>query len=307
MTARDTEVLRKLVEDKKFLKERSTQEKVAKDYGQTVLKEMYKPLLAGQESQLKETQRITQKQSEAARQKEIITQQKEAINQQQHQELINEIKRQPLIVPLIKSLNNYPNVVAVIMGEMSEYDLNGVEQGVLRELENIDDRILRTLIEYYVNKPDLLTEAIAEDSPENSDDDKYGEILYAHAQTATVKDIEEMSRTDMEALKKYLIEHPNIKLDGRVNPWKKFNNACRGFTSSIHSLRELDKKQSSGKGIKFLSSNPTELLNKLNLLIAEKDAGNTNVLSEASAIVDELRRSGMLTIPQIKKIYNFIR
>lgn len=306
MTARDTEVLRKLVEGRTFLKERSTQEKIAKDYGQTMLKEMYKPLIVGQESQLKETQSITQKQSAAARQKEIITQQKDAIKQQQHQELINEIKRQPFIVPLIKSLNNYPTVVDVITGKAPANSLTGQEQGVLRELENVDDRILRTLIEYYVNKPDL-TETIAEDSPGNSDDDKYGETLYAHAQTATVKDIEEMSKTDMEALKKYLIEHPNIKLDGRVNPWKKFNNACRGFTSSVHSLRELDKKQFSGKGVKFLSSNPSELLKKLNLLIAEKDAGNTNVLSEASAIVDELRRLGMLTISQIKKIYNLIR
>ena len=49
-----------------------------------------------------------------------------------------------------------------------------------------------------------------------------------------------------------------------------------------------------GKGIKFLSLNPNELIKKLDTLIAEKDAGNTNILEEASAIVDELRRLGFI-------------
>ena len=72
-------------------------------------------------------------------------------------------------------------------------------------------------------------------------------------------------------------------------------------------LYEQIQKLREGKGfVKFLSSNPQELLNKLNILIAEKEAGNNNVLNEASAITDELRRLGFLTIDQIKKLYTFL-
>ena len=67
------------------------------------------------------------------------------------------------------------------------------------------------------------------------------------------------------------------------------------------------KELKTGKGfVKFLSSDPQELFNKLNILIAEKEAGNNNVLNEASAITDELRRLGFLTINQIKKLYTFL-
>ena len=65
------------------------------------------------------------------------------------------------------------------------------------------------------------------------------------------------------------------------------------------------RKAKTGKGafVKFLSSDPKELLNKLNLLIAEKQAGNNNVLNEASAVVDELRRMGAISINQCKQFY----
>jgi len=44
----------------------------------------------------------------------------------------------------------------------------------------------------------------------------------------------------------------------------------------------------------------------LQILIAEKEAGNNNVLNEASAITDELRRQGQLSIAEVKKIYRLI-
>ena len=59
-----------------------------------------------------------------------------------------------------------------------------------------------------------------------------------------------------------------------------------------------------GKGcrsnVKFLSSDPNELFKNLHILIAEKEAGNNNVLNEASAITDELRRLGLLSVGEIK-------
>jgi len=62
------------------------------------------------------------------------------------------------------------------------------------------------------------------------------------------------------------------------------------------------KKQKIGAGInvKFLTSDPKVLNNKLNILIAEKKAGN-NVFNEISSIVDELRRLRHLTTGEIKR------
>ncbi len=65
-------------------------------------------------------------------------------------------------------------------------------------------------------------------------------------------------------------------------------------------------KTGTGCRVNFLSTDPNELFNKLQILIAEKEAGNNNVLNEASAITDELRRQGHLSIAEVKKIYELI-
>jgi hypothetical protein len=54
----------------------------------------------------------------------------------------------------------------------------------------------------------------------------------------------------------------------------------------------------------FLTSDPSQLTKRLNILIAENLAGNNNVLGEVSAICDELRRKGLLSISTIKKIFS---
>jgi len=44
-------------------------------------------------------------------------------------------------------------------------------------------------------------------------------------------------------------------------------------------------------------------MNRLKVLLAEKSAGNKNVFNEISAIADELRRSGALSMKQLKNLY----
>jgi hypothetical protein len=62
-----------------------------------------------------------------------------------------------------------------------------------------------------------------------------------------------------------------------------------------------------GSIIQFLSSNPEELIKKQNTMLAEFQAGNNNVFNHISAIVDELRRQGILSINEIKKLYNCLK
>jgi len=50
-------------------------------------------------------------------------------------------------------------------------------------------------------------------------------------------------------------------------------------------------------------SDPKVLLDKLKILLAQKDAGNNNVFIEISAISDELRRNGVLSLKQLKNLY----
>ena len=61
------------------------------------------------------------------------------------------------------------------------------------------------------------------------------------------------------------------------------------------------------KNTNFISSDPKVLINKLNILLAEKQAGNNNVFNEISAISDELRRNGILSLKQLKSLYKKIR
>ena len=99
------------------------------------------------------TQDITKSQKETSeaqiRQQKAIQDQRTRDSAQKHDLLIEEIKKQPLIIPLIKSLNKEPNVVKVIQGESDGRDLNGREQHILEQVNKVDDRILRTLIDFY--------------------------------------------------------------------------------------------------------------------------------------------------------------
>ena len=74
---------------------------------------------------------------------------------QKHEQLISEIKTQPFVIPLIKSLNNSPKIIDVINGKSDGSDLSVEEQHILKQLNDVDDRVLRTLIEHYsVSGPD---------------------------------------------------------------------------------------------------------------------------------------------------------
>jgi len=83
------------------------------------------------------------------------------------------------------------------------------------------------------------------------------------------------------------------------------------LNTALQKIGELNKyyptaKAYKGKGVKFLSSDPKVLMNRLKILLAEKSAGNNNVFNEISAISDELRRSGALSIKQLKNLYKKI-
>src|SRR5207245_10068443 len=142
-------VIQKLIKLRKKLYNRSTDEKLGKEQLQTYISEFYKPLITTQQdtgkSQIEAINRLTGKTVELDEQ-----------NKLKFDKMVKELKKQPLIIPLIKSLNNHPNVVSIIKGTEEDIStLTGAERKVLKELKHIDDRILNVLIDYYTLKDEL--------------------------------------------------------------------------------------------------------------------------------------------------------
>ena len=118
------------------IKQKSLDYNVNKEYGQETLKEFYKPIL-----------------DVKTKEQEIVKElHKEELSKIQN--LQEEIKKQQLIVPLIKSLSDHPRIVAVLKGESDGSELTGKEQHILKQLQEVDDRTLLTLIDYF-NKPEV--------------------------------------------------------------------------------------------------------------------------------------------------------
>ena len=56
-------------------------------------------------------------------------------------------------------------------------------------------------------------------------------------------------------------------------------------------------RENVGKGVVVISSDPNTLLERIDLLLASKEAGNTSVENKVVAICDELKRKGVIVIP----------
>ena len=70
--------------------------------------------------------------------------------------------------------------------------------------------------------------------------------------------------------------------------------------------KELKLETKSGRGItpvKFLPSDNISLWAELHRLIGSYESGNTAVSNELTAVVDAMRRKGLISIAQSKKLY----
>ncbi len=287
---------------RKELYARSLADKIARDTAQFNLKEAYKPLLEGQKQQTESQKEISEAQQnlQDARSQELT---------QKHEELISEIRKQPLIIPLIKALDKEPKVVDVIKGKSDGSDLTEREQHILQQLNKVDDRVLKTLTDFYSSvlaASELEGESGIETKTPMTEEsqemfDRIMQLRNNPNKEETKQAIKKLLNEDAnrDSLLNYL-KLINYQFDLTRYPYTTIKRVNPALYKEIQDLK-------TGKGfVKFLSSDPQELFNKLNILIAEKEAGNNNVLNEASAITDELRRLGFLTINQIKKLYTFL-
>ena len=63
----------------------------------------------------------------------------------------------------------------------------------------------------------------------------------------------------------------------------------------------------SGSGLKILPSDPNALIDRFDLLFSSKKAGHTGVKNEIVAILDELKRQGVINVQDYKKLNHLIK
>ena len=65
--------------------------------------------------------------------------------------------------------------------------------------------------------------------------------------------------------------------------------------------------ETGGKGLKILPSDPNALINRFDLLFSSKKAGHTGVRNEIVSILDELKRQGVISVQDYKKLNRIIK
>ena len=63
----------------------------------------------------------------------------------------------------------------------------------------------------------------------------------------------------------------------------------------------------SGEGLKILPSDPNALINRFDLLFSSKKAGHTGVRNEIVSILDKLKRQGVISVQDYKKLNRIIK
>ena len=71
--------------------------------------------------------------------------------------------------------------------------------------------------------------------------------------------------------------------------------------------QEDPQPSTSGTGLKILPSDPNALIDRFDLLFSSKKAGHTGVKNEIVAILDELKRQGVISVQDYKKLNHLIK
>ena len=109
----------------------------------------------------------------------------------------------------------------------------------------------------------------------------------------------------------------NYPKSGNSNKWK---NIIKPIWEAIQKQKgEEDYKEfeepdeddpqpeTSGSGLKILPSDPNALIDRFDLLFSSQKAGHTGVRNEIIAILDELKRQGVLKTNEYKKLNHLIK
>ena len=302
------ELVRDFIETRKRIKENFVARKVGEAEYQTGLTKLFKPVTETQKATAKE---ITEAQKATAEKitkellpiKEGIERLPGALSLPQYQ-AIEEYKKEKNLGPIvIKALNNIKPENKTTFGmyfKDGDFRIGDKKVDIKGDNIIIDDK------EYTGTSG--LWELIMNEDPQNFTEEdylNYGKIL---KQTNAI----------------YQNNNPNqnrAKSSGG-NKWKKL---IKPIWENIKKQKDEDETEdeeegnayglfdddpqpsTSGKGLKILPSDPNALINRFDLLFSSKKAGHTGVRNEIVSILDELKRQGVISVQDYKKLNRIIK
>ena len=292
------ELVRDFIETRKRIKDNFIARKVGEAEYQTGLTKLFKPVTETQKATTKE---ITDAQKATAEKitkellpiREGLEKLPEVITLQQYQ-AIEEYKKEKNLGPtVIKALNYIKPEKKTTFGM---YFKDGDFRIGDKKIDIEGNNIIIDGIPY--EGTDGLWELIMKDEPKEgiyTDDDflNYGRIL---KQTNAI----------------YQGNNPNQNKP-KSSKSSKWNNLISPIWEDIKKRKankdEDDAPQpgTSGRGLKILPSDPNALIDRFDLLFSSQKAGHTGVRNEIIAILDELKRQGVLKMNEYKKLNHLIK
>ena len=306
------ELVRDFIETRKRIKDNFIARKVGEAEYQTGLTKLFKPVTETQKATTKE---ITDAQKATAEKitKELLPIQEglkklpTVISLPQYQ-AIEEYKKEKNLGPtVIKALNYIKPEDKTTFGM---YFKDGDFRIGDKKADIKDDDIIIDGITY--KGTDGLWELIMKDEPQEgiyTDEDflNYGRIL---KQTNAIYQGNNPNQNKPKSSKstkwKYLIKPiwENIKKQKDENETETEDEE----EGNAYNLFDDDPQPgTSGSGLKILPSDPNALIDRFDLLFSSKKAGHTGVRNEIVAILDELKRQGVINVQDYKKLNRIIK
>ena len=120
------------------------------------------------------------------------------------------------------------------------------------------------------------------------------------------KEPKDFTKEDYENYAKLMIKTNTLYRDN--DPENKRPKSSKGYKwNTILNDIWANRKGYEGSGVIVILSDPNALLEKLDLLLSSKEAGNTGVVNELVSICDELKRQGVLDAEAYKKLNSIIK
>ena len=262
------------------------------------LREMYKPITEETKAIASKIEEGTTKSSEIATKIEEGTRQASNFEERKS-ELLKQINEQPKLGEILTLLQNYPEVINYLRD--IDYNLAERDNRIIELINKLPDDQQQVLKDYFILRKEQ-TSPSRRIVPTDASD-LYRQLIDANGNISrTTSILTDASPEDIEKLKEEVANDKTVNLY-QHNVWNAVNKVIKNFIPDVKSIR----KSKSGQGIQFLPPGTKELKNKLVLALGSYKAGNTNTFNEISAIMDEMRRRGEMSISDIKGIFKLMK
>ena len=292
------ELVRDFIETRKRIKDNFIARKVGEAEYQTGLTKLFKPVTEAQKATAKE---ITEAQKTAA---EKITSE---------------------LLPIKEGLEKLPSVTfpAYPAVEMTKEEIINIEPIAVNALMSLGSKegIDRTFGihkkdgKYHIgNKPITIkgNNIIIEDNEYEGTKGLWELIIFKNPDNYTEDDYLNYINLLVQTNTIYQGNNPNqnrAKSSGGDKWNKLISPVWEHIKESKKPLKRKRRQQDpiTGEGLKILPSDPNALIDRFDLLFSSQKAGHTGVRNEIVAILDELKRQGVINVQDYKKLNRIIK